>query len=203
MHDPAQDAHPDLPLLWLFFGSQLSLRLFLCLIFGLFFKIWSEVHLGWKAKQIYSLVWSWAVPKGVTFSIPSQGGRARSPFNTMPWKIFHVKKLRYFFSDCHLHLVDSAPVLGVLGLRVAGVDDLLVVVEKLLADRTLGVQVLGEVFWSKSFFFHCFSKFFGQNPLQCFSPGRWPWQGCPSLVHPRSEKKDINKRSRRKMSAIL
>ena len=39
MHDPTQDAHPDLPLLWIFFGSQLSLRLFLCLIFGLFFKI--------------------------------------------------------------------------------------------------------------------------------------------------------------------
>ena len=53
-----------------------------------------------------------------------------------------------------LHFVDSAPVLGVLGLGVARVDDLLVVVEKLLADRTLGVQVLGEVlFWSKSSFF--------------------------------------------------
>ena len=35
------------------------------------------------------------------------------------------------------------------------------------------------------------------------SPGRWPWQGCPSQAHPRSEKKDISKRSRTKMSAIL
>merc|ERR1719205_18436 len=41
-----------------------------------------------------------------------------------------------------LHLVDGAPVLGVLGLGIARVDDLLVVVEQLLADRTLGVQVL-------------------------------------------------------------
>ena len=44
--------------------------------------------------------------------------------------------------NIHLHLVDSAPILGVLGLGVARVDDLLVVVQKLLADRTLGVQVL-------------------------------------------------------------
>ena len=107
--------------------------------------------------------------------------------------MYIVKKLKYFFSDCHLHFVDSAPVLGVLSLSVAGVDDLLVVVEKLLADRTLGVQVLGEVFWSKSSFFNVFQV----------SPGRWPWQGCPSPAHPRSEKKDINKRSRTKMSAIL
>ena len=79
----------------------------------------------------------------------------------MPWKIcVYVKKLRYFFSDCHLHFVDGAPVLGVLGLSIAGVDDLLVVVEKLLADRALGVQVLGE-------------DFFGQNPLQCFSGLTW------------------------------
>ena len=47
-----------------------------------------------------------------------------------------------------LHLVDRAPVLGVLGLGVARVDDLLVVVEQLLADRTLGVQVLNILGWN-------------------------------------------------------
>ena len=42
----------------------------------------------------------------------------------------------------HLELVDGALVLGVLGLGVAGVDDLLVVILQLLADGPLGVQVL-------------------------------------------------------------
>ena len=50
--------------------------------------------------------------------------------------------LEILLFNIHLHLVDSAPILGVLGLGVACVDDLLVVVQKLLADRTFGVQVL-------------------------------------------------------------
>ena len=54
-----------------------------------------------------------------------------------------------------LHFVDSAPVLGVLGLGVARVDDLLVVVEQLLADWTLGVQVLNVLGW-KSWIFKIF-----------------------------------------------
>ena len=54
---------------------------------------------------------------------------------------FHLSRF-FRCSLAHLHLVDGAPVLGVLGLGVGGVDDLLVVVEQLLADRTLGVQVL-------------------------------------------------------------
>lgn len=89
LHNWAQHAPLlGLPFLWLFFGSELS--------FGLFFvfDLWScLVNLcgykgtSWaKSEANYSLVWSWAVPKGVTFSIPSQGGRARSPFSTIPWK---------------------------------------------------------------------------------------------------------------------
>ena len=42
----------------------------------------------------------------------------------------------------HLHLVDGAPVLGVLDLGVGRVDDLVVVVKQLLADWALGVEVL-------------------------------------------------------------
>ena len=45
-------------------------------------------------------------------------------------------------SLAHLHLVDGAPVLGVLDLGVGRVDDLVVVVKQLLADRALGVEVL-------------------------------------------------------------
>ena len=89
LHNWAQHAPLlGLPFLWLFFGSELS--------FGFFFvfDLWSClvnlcVYKGasWaKSGANYSLVWSWAVPKGVTFSIPSQGGRARSPFSTIPWK---------------------------------------------------------------------------------------------------------------------
>ena len=45
------------------------------------------VHVEGKAKHgNYSLVWSWSVPKGVTFCIPSHGGKARSPLSTMPCK---------------------------------------------------------------------------------------------------------------------
>ena len=44
--------------------------------------------------------------------------------------------------DAHLHLVDGAPVLGVLDLGVGRVDDLVVVVKQLLADWALGVEVL-------------------------------------------------------------
>ena len=47
-----------------------------------------------------------------------------------------------FFSLTHLHLVDGAPVLGVLDLGVGRVDDLVVVVKQLLADWALGVEVL-------------------------------------------------------------
>ena len=47
-----------------------------------------------------------------------------------------------FFSLTHLHLVDGAPVLGVLDLGVGRVDDLVVVVKQLLADRALGMEVL-------------------------------------------------------------
>ena len=45
-------------------------------------------------------------------------------------------------SLAHLHLVDGAPVLGVLDLGVGRVDDLVVVVKQLLADWALGVEVL-------------------------------------------------------------
>ena len=41
------------------------------------------------------------------------------------------------FSSAHLHLVDGAPVLGVLDLGVGSVDDLVVVVKQLLADRAV------------------------------------------------------------------
>ena len=58
----------------------------LCLIFGIFLFVGkSRCILGRiKSEANYSLVWSWAVPKGVTFCMPSQGGRARSPFSTIP-----------------------------------------------------------------------------------------------------------------------
>ena len=106
----------------------------------------------------------WSGPEQCQRESPSpsqaKGAGHVRPSTPCPGKYVYVKKLKYFFSDCHLHFVDSAPVLGVLGLSVAGVDDLLVVVEKLLADRTLGVQVLGEVFWSKSSFFSMFFKVF-------------------------------------------
>ena len=96
----------------------------------------------------------WSGPEQCQRESPSpsqaKGAGHVRPSTPCPGKYVNVKKLKYFFSNCHLHFVDSAPVLGVLGLSIAGVDDLLVVVEKLLADRTLGVQVLGEVFCSKS-----------------------------------------------------
>ena len=102
------------------------------------------VHVEGKAKHgNYSLVWSWSVPKGVTFCIPSHGGRARSPLSTMPCKwLVDTFNLQGAFSLAHLHLVDGAPVLGVLDLGVGRVDDLVVVVKQLLADRALGVEVL-------------------------------------------------------------
>ena len=142
MHDPTQDAHPDLPLLWLFFGSQLSLRLCLCLIFGLFLRSDQRCILGEKRSR--SIPWSGPEQCQRESPSPSQAkgaGHVR-PSTPCPEKYVNVKMLKCFFSDCHLHLVDSAPVLGVLGLGVARVDDLLVVVQKLLADRTFGVQVL-------------------------------------------------------------
>ena len=99
-----------------------------------------------KAKHVnYSLVWSWSVPKGVTFCIPSHGGKARSPLSTMPckWLVVTFNFQGVFrCSLAHLHLVDGAPVLGVLNLGVGRVDDLVVVVKQLLADWALGVEVL-------------------------------------------------------------
>ena len=100
-----------------------------------------------------------------------------------------------------LHLVDSAPVLGVLGLGVARVDDLLVVVEQLLADWTLGVQVLNVWGW-KSWIFRIFLfvLFFLPLLLLCltfassfsfYSPGRSPLQGCPSPALLQSEEKQF------------
>ena len=67
--------------------QNFSLDFSLCLIFGLVFLFVgkSRCILGRiKSEANYSLVWSWAVPKGVTFCMPSQGGRARSPFSTIP-----------------------------------------------------------------------------------------------------------------------
>ena len=104
------------------------------------------VHVEGKAKHgNYSLVWSWSVPKGVTFCIPSHGGKARSPLSTMPCKWLVVTFNFQGFFQCslaHLHLVDGAPVLGVLDLGVGSVDNLVVVVKQLLADRALGMEVL-------------------------------------------------------------
>ena len=134
-------------LLWLYlwFGF-FSLDFLLSLIKLVKFIEDPGVHVEGKAKHgNYSLVWSWSVPKGVTFCIPSHGGRARSPLSTMPCKwlvvTFNFQEV-FRCSLAHLHLVDGAPVLGVLDLGVGRVDDLVVVVKQLLADWALGVEVL-------------------------------------------------------------
>ena len=103
------------------------------------------------------------------------------------------------FSLSHLHLVDGAPVLGVLDLGVGRVDDLVVVVKQLLADRALGVEVLRirkiliiqlQLCAQMKICLNTFFSSFLLNPL--FIPGRWPWQDCPSPTRLQSEKRRLH-----------
>lgn len=71
--------------LWLVFGSVQG-YLVLEILAGGEAKPDNALNLSQHSAAVsgYSLVWSCSVPKGVTFSMPSHEGRARSPFSVTP-----------------------------------------------------------------------------------------------------------------------
>ena len=130
-------------------------------IFGLDFSLWTSCCLwsSWsslsktqvcmlRAKQSMETI-PWSGPgqfrRESPSAFPAMGAERALPWAPCPasgWLLLSTFKGFFRCSLAHLHLVDGAPVLGVLDLGVGRVDDLVVVVKQLLADRALGVEVL-------------------------------------------------------------
>ena len=130
-------------------------------IFGLDFSLWTSCCLwsSWssllktqvcmlRAKQSMETI-PWSGPgqfrRESPSAFPATGAERALPWAPCPasgWLLLSTFKGFFRCSLAHLHLVDSAPVLGVLDLGVGRVDDLVVVVKQLLADWALGVEVL-------------------------------------------------------------